>query len=205
MMLKSSTFLLAIYICLISCSTFVNSQDTNATVAPTNATDAPTNATDAPTNATVAPTNATDAPTTVAPTNATMMPTNLTDLLEQLSPTMMPTNKTMDDMTANKTEPPKDMNVTDDTMMDDADETDGEDDTDDADEADEADAGDGDMMEEEGTCGFGSVGNGICFNPDLCCSDSGHCDDCDASAAPSKLGILAAMSAVVGTSAISMI
>ena len=39
------------------------------------------------------------------------------------------------------------------------------------------------MDGEEGTCGFGNVGNGKCFNPELCCFSDGHCaksDNCEA-------------------------
>ena len=145
------SFIVQAAVFLVLCGNAVQGDmhnSTNATEAPTNATAAPTNATEAPTNATEAPTNATMAPT-MAPTNytnATYAPTNYTNA------TYAPTNYT------NYTEPPT--NASEPTSPPTEDSVDG---------------GDESPDELVGTCGLGEVGNGVCFDQRLCCSNSGHC------------------------------
>lgn len=96
------------------------------------------------------------------------------------------------------------------TMDDESPAEDGDEDED-GDDADEADAGEevsGGDASGEGTCGFGDVGNGVCFDPSLCCSGDGHCtasDDCEAGSSAASSNILAAMIVAAGTQAILLL
>ena len=160
------SFIVQAAVLLVLCGNVVQGQNmtdapTNATAAPTNATmtEPPTNATEAPTEATEPPTNATEAPTTAAPTNATEAPTTAAPTNATEAPTDMMTNYTnVTDPWSNYTDPPFDNATAPPT----------EDGTD-------PNMDGGDAAAATGTCGLGEVGNGVCFDQRLCCSNSGHC------------------------------